>query len=149
MSELSIDQRLFLLRKQKGVNQDTVAEACNISRVSLARYENGTRTPVIDIASRLADYYGVTVDYILGREEAPVIIHGNPGTGKSSLGTMQPERPLTFDGQPYNPWPEDKPETQAIIESILAKLAQLDAEDRKTAEDHIDFLLSRKKGEQV
>jgi transcriptional regulator with XRE-family HTH domain len=35
----------------------------------LTRYENGQRVPRAQIAARLADYYGVTVDYILGREE--------------------------------------------------------------------------------
>ena len=66
----SISDRLKLLRSQKGVNQDVVAEACNMSRIALARYETGARIPRSENAARLADYYGVTVDYILGREEA-------------------------------------------------------------------------------
>lgn len=125
MAVLTIDQRLVLLRKQKGVNQDTVAEACNISRVSLARYENGTRTPIIEIASRLADYYGVSVDYILGRDEA-----------------AQPADEAQRDQ------PKHGPETQAIIDQILAKLSQLDASDRRTIESNIDFLIAQKKGEE-
>lgn len=66
----SISDRLKLLRSQKDVNQDVVAEACNMSRIALARYETGARIPRSENAARLADYYGVTVDYILGREEA-------------------------------------------------------------------------------
>lgn len=66
----SIANRLKLLRSQKGVNQDVVAESCNMSRIALARYETGARIPRSENAARLADYYGVTVDYILGREEA-------------------------------------------------------------------------------
>ena len=66
----SIADRLKLLRSQKGVNQDVVAESCNMSRIALARYETGARIPRSENAARLADYYGVTVDYILGREEA-------------------------------------------------------------------------------
>lgn len=65
----TIADRLKDLRLQKGVNQDIAAEACNMSRVALARYETGTRIPRAENASRLADYYGVTVDYLLGREE--------------------------------------------------------------------------------
>lgn len=68
MSENVITSRLRELRERIGVNQDVVAEACEISRVALTRYENGQRVPRAQIAARLADYYGVTVDYLLGRE---------------------------------------------------------------------------------
>lgn len=72
----TIADRLKDLRSQKGVNQDQAAEACNMSRVALARYETGTRVPRAENAARLADYYGVTVDYLLGREStsAPATI---------------------------------------------------------------------------
>lgn len=69
MPNSSIKNRLCELRHKKGVNQDTAAEACGISRIALARYEGGTRTPRIEIASKLAAYYGVSVDYLLGRED--------------------------------------------------------------------------------
>ena len=65
----TIADRLKDLRSQKGVNQDQAAEACNMSRVALARYETGTRVPRAENAARLADYYGVTVDYLLGRND--------------------------------------------------------------------------------
>lgn len=67
----SIADRLKNLRTLKGVSQDTAAEACNMSRVALARYETGARIPRAENTARLADYYGVTVDYILGREDQP------------------------------------------------------------------------------
>lgn len=70
MSENIITTRLRELRDKLGVNQDVVAEACEISRVALTRYENGQRVPRAQIASRLADYYGVTIDYLMGRDEA-------------------------------------------------------------------------------
>lgn len=69
MSSKLISSRLCDLREKSGVSQDVVAEACNISRVALTRYENGQREPRMQIAARLADYYGVSVDYILGRDE--------------------------------------------------------------------------------
>lgn len=71
MMTTSIAERLRELRNQKGVNQDVAAEACDISRIALARYETGQRVPRAEIVSRLADYYGVTVDYLLGRDEGP------------------------------------------------------------------------------
>lgn len=69
MSENAITTRLRELRERAGVNQEVVAESVEISRVALTRYENGQRVPRAQIAARLADYYGVTVDYLLGRDD--------------------------------------------------------------------------------
>ena len=69
MEKNSLADRLRELRAQKGVNQDTAAEACGISRVGLARYETNQRIPQVKIAARLADYYGVSVHYLLGEED--------------------------------------------------------------------------------
>lgn len=73
MSSKTIAERLRELRNLKGVNQDIAAEACDISRVALARYETGQRIPLAGITARLADYYGVTVDYLLGRDDSEPI----------------------------------------------------------------------------
>ena len=114
MCETDIGKRLVGLRIIKGVSQDTVAEACNISRVALSRYENGTRMPRIEISSRLAEYYGVSVDYLLGKtvnENKPSPV---PVQNESRFG----------------------PETQKVINELLAKLrAMPDEKSRlKTAE---------------
>ena len=70
MSETSITQeRLRDLRAKSGKNQDTVSEECGISRIALARYEGGQRMPKMNILAKLAEYYGVTVDYLMGRDE--------------------------------------------------------------------------------
>lgn len=85
MSELTIADKLKALRSKKGVNQDIAAEACEISRIGLARYETGQRVPRAEIVSRLADYYGVTVDYLLGREDAERAEQGAPPPPKVDI----------------------------------------------------------------
>lgn len=70
MEQYSIGDRLRDLRTSKGVNQDQAAESCGISRIALARYETGARIPRAEIVTKLADYYGVSVDYLLCREDA-------------------------------------------------------------------------------
>ena len=64
--------RLLALRKEKDLNQETVASACGISRSTLSHYEKGL-TPCVENAIALAGYFGVSVDYILGisDEKAP------------------------------------------------------------------------------
>jgi transcriptional regulator with XRE-family HTH domain len=69
MSENITAYRLKKARAEKRINQDDVAEACGITRVSLARYESGARFPKADIVSKLASYYGVTSDYLLGNDD--------------------------------------------------------------------------------
>ena len=58
------------LRKARidmGYSQQEMADFLGISRVSYARYENGDRQPDNATLMRLADYFNVSVDYLLGR----------------------------------------------------------------------------------
>lgn len=73
MQNEDIAKRLRSLRERAGATQDEVAEACDISRVTLARYENGSRIPVIKNAARLAKYYGVKTDYLVGSEKLETV----------------------------------------------------------------------------
>lgn len=57
------------IRTRKGLTQAEVASALGVSSVVYSRYETGSRQPSIDILIQLADIFGVTVDYLLGRQE--------------------------------------------------------------------------------
>lgn len=60
-------QRLKDLREDKDLRQEDVAEILEISQTVYSRYERGFQTiPVIHLL-KLADYYKVSTDYILGR----------------------------------------------------------------------------------
>lgn len=65
----TLSERLFRLRNEKNLTQEQAAEAVGISRVALTRYENGQRMPKMNIVDSLAKVYGVSVDYLMGREE--------------------------------------------------------------------------------
>lgn len=57
------------LRKSKGfTNMKDFCEAIDISINTYQNYESGKRIPTADILIKLADFYGVTTDYLLGRE---------------------------------------------------------------------------------
>lgn len=60
--------RLKELRKQKGLSQEYIANALGITVRSYQNYEYGQREPNIETIFKLADFYGVTTDYLLGRE---------------------------------------------------------------------------------
>ena len=65
--------RLKELRIGKGLLQRDIAEVLNCSTPVYCRYEKGEREPQFDIIKKLADFYGVTVDYILGRDDPPAL----------------------------------------------------------------------------
>lgn len=59
------------LRKAKGLSQEQAAKALNITLRAYQNYEYGQREPNIEMINKLADFYGVTTDYLLGREAEP------------------------------------------------------------------------------
>ena len=61
--------KLKELRISRGIQQKDLAAALSIGANTLSQYESGKREPDFDMLNRIADYFGVSVDYILGREE--------------------------------------------------------------------------------
>ena len=58
---------ITLLRKERGITQKQAALDLGISQALLSHYEKGIRECGLDFVVRLADYYGVSCDYLLGR----------------------------------------------------------------------------------
>lgn len=57
------------IRTRKNLTQAEVASALGVSSVVYSRYETGSRQPSIETLVQLADIFGVTVDYLLGRQD--------------------------------------------------------------------------------
>ncbi|MBR1529453.1 MAG: helix-turn-helix transcriptional regulator [Oscillospiraceae bacterium] len=57
------------LRHQKGLTQQELADYLHVSKGTVGMWETGRREPDIEILSRLADFYQVSVDYLIGREQ--------------------------------------------------------------------------------
>jgi transcriptional regulator with XRE-family HTH domain len=58
---------LSLLRKEKKISQKAAAKELGISQALLSHYEKGIRECGLDFLCRVADFYGVSCDYLLGR----------------------------------------------------------------------------------
>ncbi|WP_391559642.1 helix-turn-helix domain-containing protein [Robertmurraya sp.] len=63
--------RLVEQRKNKKLTQEELAKNIGITRSALSQYEIGRRQPDYDTLQKLADYFEVTVDYLLGRTDDP------------------------------------------------------------------------------
>ena len=68
-----MENNLKLLRKQKKKTQLMVQMDTGIEQALLSKYENGLRIPPTETLFLLADYYGVSMDYIMKRTENPKI----------------------------------------------------------------------------
>jgi transcriptional regulator with XRE-family HTH domain len=65
-----VGERLLALRKDRGMSQEDVCEAVEITASYLSRLEQGRYTTVtLDVAGRLADYYEVSLDFLTGRSD--------------------------------------------------------------------------------
>lgn len=65
------NQRLKECRKKSGVSQEEVAKALNINVRTYKYYEAGGRQPSIEALVALADYFCVSIDYLIGRSDEP------------------------------------------------------------------------------
>jgi len=59
--------RIRDLREDKDLNQQDLAKLLNVSQATYSRYESGTLDIPTSALIKLADYYHVSVDYLLGR----------------------------------------------------------------------------------
>ena len=64
-------ERLKSLRLQHKVTQKAIAEGIGVVPVSVQRFEYGTAKPKLDTVVRLADFFNVSTDYLLGRTDNP------------------------------------------------------------------------------
>ena len=60
---------LKLIRKRRNLNQLKVALDLNISREALSHYENGKRSPDIEMLRTMSDYFGVSIDFLVNGKE--------------------------------------------------------------------------------
>ena len=57
------------LREERGIDQKVLAIDLNVSQPTISDWENGRKTPSVENLVRLADYFSVPLDYLLGRIE--------------------------------------------------------------------------------
>lgn len=64
---LEIKEILKTERKKNKYTQQQIADILKMQRGSYAKYETGANTPTVENIIKLADLYGVSTDYLLGR----------------------------------------------------------------------------------
>ena len=66
--------RLKEIRKQNGLTQEQIANIIGVAKTTYCNYENNVREIDINTLKKLANYYNVTIGYLLGIEETDKIM---------------------------------------------------------------------------
>lgn len=69
--DIILSKRLYELRKKKHLKQDEIANILGVVRSTYGNYEQGTREMDLSAIIKLADFYKVSLDYLLGRTDFP------------------------------------------------------------------------------
>lgn len=67
-------ERLRKLRERKRLKRYVLSERCGLNSDAIRRYELGTAKPTMDALKSIADEFGVSVDYLMGRTDYPCVV---------------------------------------------------------------------------
>lgn len=67
MIKLKYGDRIALLREKRGLTQEELSNKIGISRASLSHYETSRREPDYETINKIATFFKVSIDYLLGR----------------------------------------------------------------------------------
>lgn len=70
MVKATLGERLKLLREEKDLSQEEMGHSFNLKQSSFSCYENNTKQPSIDTLIKLADFFNVSIDYLVGRSDS-------------------------------------------------------------------------------
>lgn len=130
---------LKILRKRRNASQNDVAEYLGVTRAAYGQYETGKRSMNPDVLAKLSDYFGVSVDVLLGRDNItepfgkkidirpelvaedeimiPVVASLRCGFGRSGEATFRERKPVPKSY--INRWGKDIVYYEAVGESML------------------------------
>ena len=70
---LSLNENIKKLRIARGLNQVEFAKMLCVTKQCVSNWENDNVVPSIDMLCKIADFFGVSTDYLLGRSERRVV----------------------------------------------------------------------------
>lgn len=128
---MTIGDKIKYLRLEKGYDQQDICDFLNIEQSTLSNYENNRRTPKLEMISKMADFFGVTTDYLLDREvelnkKDQMEIDEYLNNFENELLT---QTGLMFDGEPMT---QESKEKLIAAMRIGAEMAKKEAKEKYT-----------------
>ncbi|MFU1797323.1 helix-turn-helix domain-containing protein [Paenibacillus azoreducens] len=118
----SYNERLRELRSSKKISQQELSDRLGFNRATYARYETGDTQPDFDTLKKLADFFDVSTDYLLGRTDSPHSPKQANGFDEDEQAEFEafindPEHGIFF--KDYLSAPEERREEMRLIFKIL------------------------------
>ena len=66
---MTVGERIRILRKEAGLTQKQLGEKLGVSASMIGQYETNSRKPKLETLIKIADYFGVSIDYFVGRSD--------------------------------------------------------------------------------
>ena len=111
-------ERLIQLRKERGLSQATVARDLNVSLGIICYWETNKSDPTASNIAKIARYFNVTTDYLLGKTEDPGPVNGDEElTEYLEELRNRPEKRMLFS--------VTKNATKAQIEAIVRMIEEM------------------------
>ena len=114
-----LNERLAELRKKKDVSRRELSFSLNLEQSTYGKYESGQRQPSLDILQKIADYFNVTTDYLLGKSDVP-----NPHRDRTETTALE-------DFLTDNP----------VSENYIELIRMIDSLPKEKKEIYINFIL--------
>ncbi len=116
--------RVKELRESKGLSQAKLAKALNVGTGSVGMWESTDQIPPIRKLIRIAEYFDVSIDYLIGREEVVPITNADRAAGWSDTANVQVS-PIEYDmlqafrkiGEKYGRQTQET--TMSMLENML------------------------------
>ena len=120
------------LRTRANYSQQKLADITGISKTVLAELETGKRNIGLAILTKLADFYGVTLDYIMGREAK------NETDERSDIEKISAENNFSFADEEFLKQNQDQliqllKQKQNEIDKLKKRIEELEAEKVDTS----------------
>lgn len=94
---MEFKDNLYNLRSQRKISQAKLAKDLNMSAGTIGMYESGTRMPSRAAQEKIADYFNVSLDYLMGRDSKS-IYYVNPETARVAQEVFDdPNKRILFD----------------------------------------------------
>lgn len=88
------------LRKEAKLTQDQISETLQVPTRTYGSWERGERQPDFQILCKIADYFNVSTDYLLGRVPLDVVVNENPPTAEPQEGMVRIVIPADVEPEP-------------------------------------------------
>ena len=123
-------KNLKLLRKQHNLSQKEIGNIFHASQNTVSQWENGTRKPSYDIIQEIADYFDVSVDYLLGRQEQLPELNSKDKREIQEILDDTEQQLLSQDGLMFDGVPATEEDVQKIIMAMKMGMEMIKKENK-------------------